>query len=160
MNPLVGTTPETTSTLLNFPPPLHLKHRPSFMIPYEPFDGQYIGATDAKYLSLGAAQYRGPDDPDAVSAKTWRYVDGKWSRMSEEVPLHRIVDLCAFLAQCLFDASAQDTVIFPAGTFEGQANSMEARLIEPLPEAYHGEQRDRLAARLTVLRDVLIGLPL
>lgn len=130
------------------------------MIPYEPFDGQYIGGTDVKYFSLGAAQYRSAGDPNAVSAKTWRYVEGKWSRMSEEIPLHRTVDLCAFLARCLFGASAQDTVIFPAAAFEGQADSMEARCIEPLPEAFLGEQRDRVKARLISLRDILNGLPL
>jgi len=62
------------------------------MVPYERFDGSYAGNTDAKYLSLGLAQWRGPADPDAVSAKVWRYVEGKWSRMSEELPLHRVID--------------------------------------------------------------------
>jgi hypothetical protein len=86
LGPLINSTPETTVTLVNFPAPLHLKHCPTFMVPYEPFDGPYVEDTDAKYLSVGLAQWRNPDDPDAVSAKVWRYVDGKWSRMSEEIP--------------------------------------------------------------------------
>ena len=30
------------------------------------------------------------NDHDALSAKVWRYSGEKWSRMSEEIPLHRL----------------------------------------------------------------------
>lgn len=159
MNPLVSSTPETTATLVNYPAPLHLKHRPIFMIPYEPFDGPYAGATDAKYLSIGDAQWRHPNDPDAVSAKVWRHSDEKWSRMSEEIPLHRLADLCSFMARSVFGASNRNTVALPAGAFEGQAEAMEARQLEPYPAGF-SEQRERLKARLRALRDLLNGLEL
>jgi hypothetical protein len=159
MNPLVSTTPETTATLVNFPAPLHLKHCPIFMVPYEPFDGPYVEDTDAKYLSVGLAQWRNPDDPDAISAKTWRYVGEKWSRMSEEIPLHRLADLCSFMARSVFGTSNRDTVVLPAGSFEGQAEAMEARRLEPYPVGF-SEPRERVKARLRVLRDLLNGLEL
>ncbi len=159
MNPLVTSTPETTATLLNYPPPLHLKHRPKVMMPYEPFDGPYIGDTDAKYLSVGDAQWRNPQDPDAVSAKVWRYVDGKWSRMSEELPLHRLIDLCSFAACSVFGATERNTVRFPADTYEGQTTAMEAKQLEPYPVGF-SEQLPRIRARLRVLRDVLNDLHL
>ena len=124
-----------------------------------PLTGWYAGDTDAKYLSVGLAQWRNPDDPDAVSAKTWRHVDGKWSRMSEELPLHRLADLCLFMARSVFGASDRSTVALPAGTFEGQSEAMEARELEPYPAEF-GAQRDRLQARLRVLREVLNGLDL
>lgn len=159
MNPLVSTTLETTATLVNFPAPMHLKHCPIFMVPYEPFDGPYIGDTDAKYLSIGLAQWRNPDDPDAISAKTWRYVGEKWSRMGEEIPLHRLVDLCSFTARSVFGVSDQNTVELPPGTFEGQAEIMEARQLEPFPDEFD-EQRERLKVRLQLLRDLLVSLEL
>src|SRR5437879_4025734 len=98
MSPLAKRTAETSSTMQNYPPPLHLKHRPIFMMPYDTFDGQYIGDTDTLYLSIGRAQWndQGFDD---LSAKVWRMPDDKWSRMSEELPLHRVVDLCVLLTK-------------------------------------------------------------
>src|SRR2546425_4802828 len=102
MNPVATPTPETTPTLLNYPPPLHLKHKAMVMLPYEAFDGPYAGNTDAKYLSLGRAQWNHDNEtaPD-MSAKVWRYPDHKWSRLSEELPLHRLVDLCILMVRVL-----------------------------------------------------------
>src|SRR3954471_8238758 len=102
MNPLVKPTIETSATMQDFPPPLWLKHQPIFMIPYAPFDGPYAGDTDVKYLSIGHAQWRHPGDPHALSAKVWRYSGEKWSRMSEEVPLHRLADLCTLLVKAFY----------------------------------------------------------
>lgn len=159
MNPLTKVTPETTETMLNVSPPLHLKHRAVFMVPYEPFDGPYAGRTDVMYLSVGLAQWRNSEDPDAVSAKTWRYVDGKWSRLSEELPLHRLVDLCVFAARSVFGTSDHSTVVLPAHSFEGQRTALEARQLESYPAAF-AEQRERLKTRLRVLRDTLNALKL
>jgi hypothetical protein len=159
MNPLVSATDETTDTLLSYSVPLHLKHQPIFMVPYEHFDGPYR-ETDVKYLSIGLAQWRNPEgDPDAVSAKVWRYGDRKWSRMSEEIPLHRLADLCTFMACCVFGMSERDTVELPEGTFERQTAAMEARQLQPFPANFR-EQRDCLSARLRALRDVLNSLNL
>lgn len=164
MNPLIASTPETTSTLVNCPAPMHLKHRPIVMVPYAPFDGlpepgTSAEDTDAKYLSVGLAQWRSPDNPDAISAKVWRYVDEKWSRMSEEIPLGRLVDLCSFAARSIFGMSEDNTVPLPAGTFEGQTTAMEAKRLEPFPAGFDGE-RERMKVRLLVLRDLLNSLDL
>lgn len=48
--------------------------------------------TDTKGLSLGLAQWNDRGKVD-ISAKVWRYTGEKWSRQSEELPLHRVLDL-------------------------------------------------------------------
>lgn len=160
MNPLVGMTPETTATLVNTPAPLHLKHLPIYMVPYEPFDGPY-DPTDAKYLSVGHGQWRGPGEFAEYSAKVWRFVEGKWSRMSEELPVHRVADLCGFMARCFFGATDQRTVIVPAGTFENQNQDMEARFLGNNENALDDNvAKERLRQRLVVLRDLLNNLDL
>lgn len=154
MNPLTQPTLQTTPTLLNFPPPLHLKHKAVVMLPYEAFDGPYAGNTDAKYLSLGRAQWNEDNEhnPD-ISAKVWRYPDSKWSRMSEELPLHRIADLCILMAKVLSEGEAT-SVIIPAGTFENQDAAIELKKLDDLPESFNVE-RERITRRLRKLREVL-----
>ncbi len=72
--------------------PKHLKHKPIISVNnYNNIDGIYAKNTDAKALSIGIAQY----DASDISAKVWRYDEAnkKWSRQSEELPLHRVLDL-------------------------------------------------------------------
>jgi Family of unknown function (DUF6530) len=161
MNPLINTTAETTSTLVNTPPPLHLKHLALYMVPYEPFDGPYVPNTDAKYLSIGLGQWRQPGELAEFSAKVWRFVEGKWSRMSEELPVHRVADLCGFMARCFFGATPQGTVLLPTGSFENQANQMEARFLGRDENTFAGTlPEERMRTRLRALRDLLNSLPL
>lgn len=76
--------------------PANLKHKPILKINgYAHIDGNYRKKTDARGLSIGLAQWNGEGETD-ISAKVWRYVNGRWSRQSEELPLHRVLDL-AFL---------------------------------------------------------------
>jgi len=73
--------------------PTTLKHKPVFVAPdYERVDGRGAYDTDAKGLSLGLAQWNDRGRVD-ISAKVWRYTGEKWSRQSEELPLHRVLDL-------------------------------------------------------------------
>lgn len=73
--------------------PTTLKHKPVFAVEnYENVDGRNAYQTDAKGLSLGLAQWNDRGKVD-VSAKVWRYTGEKWSRQSEELPLHRVLDL-------------------------------------------------------------------
>ena len=161
MNPLLGMTAETAPTLVATPAPVHLKHLPLYMVPYEPFDGPYVPDTDAKYLSVGLGQWRGRGDIAEFSAKVWRHVEGKWSRMSEELPVHRVADLCGFMARCLFGATQARTVSFPAGAFENQAEAMEARFLGNNEHVFAGTPAaERLRNRLRALRDLLNSLPL
>jgi len=156
MNLLVKATPDTIPTLLNFPPPLYLKHKPIFMLPYEHFDGRYANDTDAKYISIGLAQWRNDGDKNAISAKVWRYPDNKkWSRMSEELPIHRVIDLCILLTATLFGGN-KATVTFPAQRFENQNEPIELNILEPIPEKFEGEKeniRERLNELCKVLKD-------
>lgn len=73
--------------------PTTLKHKPVIISDnYENIDGRYAYNSDAKGLSLGLAQWNDRGKVD-ISAKVWRYTGEKWSRQSEELPLHRVLDL-------------------------------------------------------------------
>ncbi|MFA7573604.1 MAG: DUF6530 family protein, partial [Lutispora sp.] len=65
---------------------------------YENVDGRYAYNTDAKGLSLGLAQWNDRGKVD-ISAKVWRYTGEKWSRQSEELPLHRVLDLAILVCR-------------------------------------------------------------
>lgn len=79
--------------------PNHLKHKPVFVVEnYDEIDGAYAGASDAKGLSLGLAQWNDRGNVD-ISAKVWRYTGEKWSRQSEELPLHRVLDLALMICE-------------------------------------------------------------
>jgi len=91
--------------------PTHLKHEPVFGIEdYNKIDGIYAGrGSDAPCLSIGIAQWnqRGSQD---ISVKVWRnngsetndYADGNWSRMSEELPIHRNLDLTILICEVMY----------------------------------------------------------
>lgn len=94
--------------------PTDLKHRPFFVCEgYNNIDGHYnIGDfdSDAMGLSLGFAQWNDyEEDLIELSAKVWRVSDQeskdsnkrKWSRQSEELPLHRVLDLSILIASSL-----------------------------------------------------------
>ena len=73
--------------------PKTLKHKPVIVSEdYENIDGRKAYNTDAKGLSLGLAQWNDRGKID-ISAKVWRYTGEKWSRQSEELPMHRVLDL-------------------------------------------------------------------
>jgi hypothetical protein len=78
--------------------PTGLKHKPVIVSEdYDKVDGRNHGS-DAKGLSLGLAQWNDRGKVD-ISAKVWRHTGGKWSRQSEELPLHRVLDLAIFIAR-------------------------------------------------------------
>lgn len=79
--------------------PTTLKHKPVFVSEnYENVDGRYAYHSDAKGLSLGLAQWNDRGKVD-ISAKVWRYTGEKWSRQSEELPLHRVLDLAILVCR-------------------------------------------------------------
>ncbi len=79
--------------------PTTLKHKPVIVSEnYENVDGRYAYKTDAKGLSLGLAQWNDRGKVD-ISAKVWRYTGEKWSRQSEELPLHRVLDLAVLVCR-------------------------------------------------------------
>jgi hypothetical protein len=79
--------------------PTTLKHKPVIVSEeYDKIDGR-VANSDAKGLSVGLAQWNDRGKVD-VSAKIWRYTGEKWSRQSEEMPLHRVLDLAIFVCRC------------------------------------------------------------
>ena len=79
--------------------PTDLKHKPVIISQdYINIDGRSSYASDVKGLSLGLAQWNDRGKVD-ISAKVWRHTGQKWSRQSEEMPLHRILDLAIFICK-------------------------------------------------------------
>ncbi len=79
--------------------PTELKHKPVIVSEeYDKIDGRLSGNTDAKGLSLGLAQWNDRGKMD-ISAKIWRHTGEKWSRQSEEMPLHRALDLAILICK-------------------------------------------------------------
>jgi len=79
--------------------PTTLKHKPVIVSQnYENIDGRSAYKTDAKGLSLGLAQWNDRGNVD-ISAKVWRYTGEKWSRQSEELPMHRVLDLAILVCR-------------------------------------------------------------
>ena len=74
--------------------PEHLGHKPIIGVDnYDRIDGRYANNTDAKAISIGKAQWNTED----ISAKVWRHTGEKWTRQSEELPLHRVLDLAILI---------------------------------------------------------------
>jgi hypothetical protein len=79
--------------------PTTLKHKPVIVAEdYENIDGDLAYNSDAKGLSLGLAQWNDRGKVD-ISAKIWRHSGNKWSRQSEEMPLHRVLDLAILVCR-------------------------------------------------------------
>ena len=77
--------------------PTHLSHKPIVKLEeYSQLDGRFKNKTDAEGLSIGLAQWNSQGNTD-LSAKVWRYTGEKWSRQSEELPLHRVLDLASLI---------------------------------------------------------------
>lgn len=81
--------------------PTTLKHKPVIVAEdYSKIDGKYAYQTDVQGMSVGLAQWNDRGKVD-ISAKIWRYTGQKWSRQSEELPLHRVLDLAIFVCDTL-----------------------------------------------------------
>lgn len=79
--------------------PTTLKHKPVIVVEnYENIDGRNAYDSDAKGLSLGLAQWNDRGKLD-ISAKVWRYTGERWSRQSEELPMHRVLDLAILICR-------------------------------------------------------------
>lgn len=126
--------------------PRHLKHQPIIAVDnYDKIDSKYADLTDAKSLSIGQAQY----DQDEISLKVWRYVNDKWSRQSEELPIHRNIDLSIlFLASLMTDTDAKYS----------QSSLREEIVNEPsvhLITDYYDNHKEKLRPRLEELKSLL-----
>lgn len=85
--------------------PKHLGHQPIISInDYDKFDAQYSRNSNAKALSIGRAYY----DKEEISLKIWRHNGTKWLRSSEELPLHRNLDLSILLVTSILKRNNYD----------------------------------------------------
>lgn len=84
--------------------PEHLSHKPIIVVDnYHKMDGIHKNNTDAKGLSIGYSQWA----KEEISAKVWRHKEKTgWSRQSEELPLHRVLDL-AILILSVYNSSEE-----------------------------------------------------
>lgn len=81
--------------------PTELKHKPVVISEeYDKIDGRKANNSDAKGLSLGLAQWNDRGNLE-ISAKVWRHTGEKWSRQSEEMPLHRVLDLSILICKAI-----------------------------------------------------------
>lgn len=87
-----------------FSVPTHHDHKPIFVVrDYNEIDGQYApDTTDAQHLSLGVSQWSNDD----LSLKVFRHTGKRWSRQSEELPLHRPIDLTLLLCAVILHRKA------------------------------------------------------
>lgn len=100
--------------------PTNLKHKPVIVAgDYEHIDGRSAYESDAKGLSLGLAQWNDRGKVE-VSAKVWRYTGEKWSRQSEELPLHRVLDLAILTCRSML-YFREDAYRHPKGYDETQS---------------------------------------
>jgi hypothetical protein len=78
--------------------PTHLSHKPIVAVDdYKLHDGFNGTDTDVESLSIGEAQYNSGE----ISAKVFRNTGTQWSRQSEELPLHRVIDLSTTILESI-----------------------------------------------------------
>ena len=78
--------------------PENLSHKPIIGVDnYDRIDGHYANNTDARALSIGYAQF----DNNEISVKVFRNTGTQWSPQTEELPLHRCIDLCTLIIKSL-----------------------------------------------------------
>ena len=138
--------------------PTHLAHKPIIGVDdYDKVDGMYAGNSDAKALSIGLAQY----DDTHVSAKIWRHNGTQWKRNSEEMPLHRVLDLAALIVSLYYPQNAPSP-ISTSTCHKTHASHLPPRIEDDMQDLYNylSENDDILRPRLKELKDLLKGLNL
>lgn len=130
--------------------PTHLKHKPIIAVDhYDKIDSIYAGETDAQSLSIGLAQY----DDEEISLKVWRYIGDRWSRQSEELPIHRNLDLSIlFLASLLTD---KDSNYSQSSLREEIIEADKVELIKDYYKANESKLKPRLEELKTILEKFL-----
>ena len=82
--------------------PTHLTHKPVIGCNYDGVvnrvPGKYRDYTDARYISIGHAQY----NREEASVKVMRHTGKKWSRQSEEVPIQRLPYMMIMLLAAIY----------------------------------------------------------
>lgn len=128
--------------------PQNRAHKPIVSVyNYGQIDGQYVEKTDARALSIGLATYNN----DQISLKVWRHTGTKWSRQSEDLPIHRCLDLVI-----LFLASLKKDKDLPYPTCSLQLTIDRNDLFDEIRNFYESpDNRKHIDARLNELRNLL-----
>ncbi len=149
--------------------PTYLKHKPVVVVEaYERVDGRSAYDSEARGLSLGLAQWNDRGNVD-ISAKVWRYTGEKWSRQSEELPLHRVLDLAILIAQAkrhyASEASVAGGDVVAQVPLQGELMTISLcrdnekfATDEKLLRDALGRDDELLSERLRALYDVLGGI--
>ena len=148
-----------------------LKHRPMLLLPYTDHDGFYDAQeTDCRYISIGWAQY----NPRMISVKTLRRPENRgqegasreksrWSRQSEELPLHRCIDATLLIAETVAQVEGNDFIELKVGTLENQDDAKQLPICphdRPVREEFKKKllEDQVLKRRLKRLAETLIAL--
>lgn len=128
--------------------PKNLSHLPIVSVnDYDQIDGQYFNDTDARALSIGRSTW----DKEQISLKVWRKHGERWSRQSEELPIHRCLDLAI-----LFLASIKKDKDLPYPTCSLQLTIDRDDLLEEIRSFYlNPDNKKHIDARLNELRNLL-----
>lgn len=105
--------------------PTKLKHKPLILCKdYNNLDGKFAYNSDVKGLSLGIAKWSDEEKVN-ISAKVWRHTGERWSQKSEELPLHRVIDLAILICRTKLH--------FSNSYGEEKINDKDSLLIESIP---------------------------
>ncbi len=125
--------------------PTHLTHKPIIVVnDYDTKDGMFAGNTDAKALSIGRAQYNETE----IAAKIFRHTGSMWSRQSEEMPIHRTLDLTILILASMADRTAENSI-----------TSLEENIVSPEQfqeiTRYYEKNKEVLQPRLLEMKKLL-----
>jgi hypothetical protein len=154
--------------------PVNLRHKPVIVSKnYAAVDGRSAYHSDAQGLSLGLAQWNDRGKVE-ISAKVWRHTGEKWSRQSEELPLHRVLDMALLIcrAKGYFQEAYRFPKLYEEGKgrvdripLQGDAMTVEVcldnpRIDEDIRLFYDALAQDDelLSERLHLLADMLKGM--
>ena len=146
--------------------PTRLQHKSFYMLKYGYYDGKYSKngkESDCKYLSFGLSQW----NPYDMSIKILRHTGEKWSRLSEEIPVHRFIDATILSAKIIFSDDQLKDINVEPGTFLNQENKENLKFTKRslrekniFKEFIEGETDDIkvVKERFSKLTDILISL--
>ena len=127
--------------------PKNLQHKPIIAVDnYDKIDGHYVPNTDARALSIGEAQY----GKNEISAKVLRHTGKNWSRQSEELPIHRTLDLAILIVASMLPPSTDEKSV---------SQSLGEKIVDPdkyqILKDYYTAHDYILKPRLEELKDLL-----
>lgn len=127
--------------------PDYLLHKPIVKAEsYEAIDGRYKNESDARGLSLGISQW----NEDTLSAKVWRKSNKRWSRQSEELPLHRVLDLALLIlkTKLLLKENINEELVLSQGDEKIKIEVVKDMEINKLREIFETTDSDFLDERI------------